>query len=386
MKIDAMVIRENFYSINEKTLENYYKNVFGQDLKISTGKPLDFSKIVIYPKINAIVTRTPSKKVLKYIFSEFNVRNNWQKFILGKLYTGSCLFSLGLMATKTLSFHKQCPLSDNILIWPCNRKIRIFDFENMFVDSIVKEGFTKKYFNSELTFRLSSSYDFIPPILKYGENWYREKILSGQPLARIADNNQYNYSCDDAIIYMRSIIKDTIIYIDSVSYVNKLLHNVVELIATAKVEKKITTGDKIHQMAELCSIKAKELPIKIPIALSHGDLQSGNLWVDTDKKKTYIIDWETNDIRSIWYDPATLLLSTRRNNGVLNMVHNCNSLEVKNAVLINDSCKDYNMESVMGILILEDIIFYLQDNLELPLDWGGELIDNFGGQLTQIKW
>ena len=71
MKIDAMVIRENFYSINEKTLENYYKNVFGQDLKISTGKPLDFSKIVIYPKINAIVTRTPSKKVLKYVFSEF---------------------------------------------------------------------------------------------------------------------------------------------------------------------------------------------------------------------------------------------------------------------------------------------------------------------------
>jgi hypothetical protein len=386
MKIDAMVEREDFYLINEKTLENYFKIVFSKDLKISTNEPFTASKVVIYPKINAIVTRTPSKKVLKYIFSEFNVRNNWQKFILGKLYTGICLFSFGLLATKTLRFHKHCPVGDNILIWPCNRKIRIFDFENMFVDSIVKEGFTKKYFNSELTFRLRSSYDFIPPILKYGENWYREIILPGQPLARISDNNQYNKSCNDAIIYMKTIIEKTIRYVDPIEYAHKLLQSIIELLGKAKDEKKITTGDEIYGIAKLCAIKAKKAKKKIPIAVSHGDLQSGNLWVDVDKKKTYIIDWETNDIRSIWYDPATLLLSTRRYNGVLNMANDCNTLNVKNALFINDSCKEYNMESIIGILILEDIIFYLEDNLELPLEWGGDLIDNFGRQLMRLNW
>jgi len=386
MKIDAMVIREDFYLINEKTLENYFKSVFGHDLTISTSKPFSSSKIVVYPKINAIVTRTPSRKVLKYVFSEFNVRNNWPKFILGKLYTSICLLSFGLMATKTLRFHKRSPVGDNILIWPCNRKIRIFDFKNMIVDSIVKEGFTKKYFNSELAFRLNSSYEFIPPILKHGENWYRESILSGQPLARIFDKNQYKKSCDDAIIYMKTIIEETITYVDSVRYSNKLLQTVIELLGIAEERKKITTGESIHRIAELCSIKAKNLQKKIPIAVSHGDLQSGNLWVDIDKKKTYIIDWETNALRSIWYDPATLLLSTRRYNGVLNMVNDFNTSNVKDAVLINDSCKDYNMESIIGILVLEDIIFYLEDNLELPLDWGGDLIDNFGKQLMRLNW
>jgi hypothetical protein len=386
MKIDAMIKRENFYSINEKTLENYFKNVYGLELQISTGKPLDYSKIVIYPKINAIVTRTPSKLVLKYVFSEFNVRNNLRKFILGKLYTGFCLYSFGLLATKTLKFHKQSPVRDNILIWPCNRKIRIFDFENMFVDSIVKEGFTKKYFNKELTFRLSSNYHFVPAILKNGENWYREGILPGQPLARLSDNYQFGKSCDDAIIYMKTIVEDTIVYIDTVGYINKLLDNIIELLILAKVKKNILTGDSINQIAKLCAIKAKDLPLKIPYALSHGDLQSGNLWVDTNSSQTYIIDWETNDFRSIWYDPATLLLSTRRNNGVLNMVNNCNSSEVKKAVLINDSFKDYNMKAVMGLLVLEDIVFYLQDNLELPLNWGGDLIDTFGRQLMKIRW
>ena len=125
---------------------------------------------------------------------------------------------------------------------------------------------------------------------------------------------------------------------------------------------------------------------KIPFALSHGDLQSGNLWVDTKNRRTLIIDWETNDYRSIWYDPATFLLSTRRDNGVYDMITNRNSEKVKNAVLINDSIKTYNMDGVIGIIILEDIVFCLEDNLELQSNWGKENIDQLGKQLKKIKW
>ena len=73
MKIDAMREREDFYSINEKTLEDYYNKVFAYDLKISTCNASVFKHVFVYPKINAIVTRFPSRKVLKYIFAEFRI-------------------------------------------------------------------------------------------------------------------------------------------------------------------------------------------------------------------------------------------------------------------------------------------------------------------------
>ena len=385
MKIDAMRKREDFYSINEKTLEDYYNKVFAYDLKISTCNASVFKHVFVYPKINAIVTRFPSRKVLKYIFAEFNVRNNILKFIAGKLYTALCLFSGGLIASKTLKFFNFCPMHKNSLILPCNRKIRIFDFENSIVDSIVKEGFTMKYFNNELSFRLRSTYSFVPVIIIYGENWYREPLLPGQPLARIADDIQYKVSCNYAIAHIKKIADDTLEYENSIKYAKELYEKIESLISEAKEKKKIATGDILLKTAKKAFDKARLLQNGVPIVLSHGDLQAGNIWVDTLNNRTYIIDWETYAKRSIWYDAATLLIAMRRHNGVINMVSNCKSEAVKNAVLINDSKKDYNMESVMGILILEDIIFYLEDNLELSLDWGRDLIDNYGRQLINIK-
>lgn len=386
MNIEAMVLREDFYSINEKTLEKYYKNILGYDLKISTHKYSIFRNVYIYPKINAIVTRFPSHRVLEYILSEFNIRNNLGKYIIGKLYVIICLFSGGLMSTKTLLIQNFSPLNKNILIWPCNRKIRIFNFENNTVDSIVKESFTKKYFNNEVKFRIQNTYSFVPAILDYGENWYREPLLPGQPLARVTNENQYIKSCYDAISFLKTIADSTLKLINVDDYTTELLKTIDKLIKISKVKKKISTGDNIYHIAQSACKRAKFLQCKVPLVLSHGDLQSGNIWVDTKKGETFVIDWETNGLRSIWYDSATLLLSTRRHNGMINMVKDRNTEKVKKAVLFNDSNKEYDMDAVIGILILEDIIFYLEDNLELQLDWGGDLIDRYGKQLMQLKW
>jgi len=381
-----MVKRENFYSINEKTLEDYYKFVHGVKLTIKTSNYSLLQKVFIYPKINTIVTRRPSSLVIKYLLAEFNVRTSIIKFILGKIYTFACLYSGGVLSSKALVFSGHNPMTDSILVLPCNRKIRIIDFDNQHIDSIIKEGFTRKYFVNELSFRQKSKYPFVPSILLHGENWYREPLLKGQPLARVTDSRQYALSSKMAIDHIGLISRDTLNFVDSEQYARTLLNHIRELIPLAEKNKHIRHGQVLLDVSEEAFSKTRRLPDTIPTAIAHGDFQSGNIWVDPVENQTFLIDWETVAVRSIWYDPATLLLSTRRHNGIINMVTACESQHIRDSILINDSNKSYHMEAVVGILILEDLIFYLEDNLELPEDWGGDLIDNYASQLKNIKW
>tara|TARA_R110001583_G_scaffold56717_1_gene170926 strand:+ start:15585 stop:16748 length:1164 start_codon:yes stop_codon:yes gene_type:complete len=386
MKIDQMLVRENFYLILKETLERYYSVVHNTDVVISIKGNSILKDGCVYPKINTITTQFPSKNVRDYIFTEFNARNSFIKYLKGKLYTALCLFTGGLMSKKTLVFEKNKPIDNEILIWPCNRKIRVFDFKKGYVDSIIKESFTDKYFKKEVSFRSNSNYSFVPKISSHGDIWYREQLLIGQPLARITDEKQFEKSRIDTINNMKKIVEDTIKYVVVDIYVEKLYKHINELILDANKRKKITTGETILEAAMVARTKTKLLPTQIPIAVSHGDLQEGNIWVDTKNKKTLIIDWETNDYRSIWYDPATLLLATRSNNGIYNMCLNCKKEETKNAILTNDNNKLYDMEGILGIIILEDIVFHLEDNLELQFDWGKENIDEMGKQLKKIIW
>ena len=386
MKIDQMLVREKFYVILKETLERYYSVVHSTDVVITIKGNSIFKDGCVYPKINTITTQFPSKNVRDYIFTEFSARNSFVKYLKGKLYTALCLFSGGLMSKKSIVFENNKLIDNNILIWPCNRKIRIFNFKTGSVDSIIKESFTDKYFKKEVSFRVNSNYTFVPKISSYGDIWYREKLLIGQPLARVKDEYQFAKSRVDVINNMKKIVEDTVKYVDVDNYVEKLCKYINKLILQAEKRKNITTGKYILEATISARKKTKLLQTKIPIAISHGDLQEGNIWVDTKNKKTLIIDWETNDYRSIWYDPATLLLSTRSNNGVYNMFLNRKKEETKNAILTNDKDKSYDMEGVMGIVLLEDIVFRLEDNLELQFDWGKENIEDIGKQLKRIIW
>lgn len=381
-----MVEREDFYKIAEKTLEEYYSVVYNKKISISVVSPSIKSKILVYPKINAITTRFPGKKVIAYSYDEFNVRNNFLKFVLAKIYVTFCMFTGGLFAEKSIKYSDYSLFNSNILISPANRKIRIYDFENGVVDAIIKDSFTKKYFENELNFRLNNSYDFILPIIGHGGNWYREKILPGQPLARIKNQRLYNKSVIETISYIKKIADDTIQLVDSKEYSNNLFKNISQKLLVARETKKIKYFDIITEIAQIALKKALLLNGPLPLVESHGDLQSGNVWVDKKAEKTYIIDWETHEKRSIWYDCATILLSIRRANKLKEMAENYDTNAIREALLANDTCKEYNMQAVIGIIILEDIMFYLDDMLELPLDFGGDIFDRITLEMDKMGW
>lgn len=381
-----MELREDFYKINENTLKRYFKIVHGKDVDVKTKGYNFWNRVVIYPHLGSIVTRVPNRKILEFWLNEYNIRNNCTKYILAKLYVLVCFFSFGLFAGKGLYISDKNVFSRSIAIIPSNRKIRIYNFGTGYVDAIIKDTFTKKYFDNEVSFRLNTVYNFVPLILEHGDNWYREKILSGQPLARIKNKRLYKKCVTNVVKYIGIIADSTLEYIDALDYSRNLYTEILRKMNIAKTNKHINCYDIIIEIVEAALSKAGLLDAPLPTVESHGDLQSGNVWVDVKKEKTYIIDWETHDRRSIWYDCATLLLSTRRANKLKEMMDNCEMENVKSAVLINDSRKNYNMQAVMGIITLEDIMFYLDDMLELPQNFGGDIFNQIAGELNMMGW
>ena len=381
-----MVLREDFYKINENTLKIYFKTVHGKDVNIETRGYNLKNHLVVYPHVGSIMTRTPSMKILSFLLKHYNIRNKLFKRLLAKLYVLSCFFSYGLLAEKGLLISDKGVINNSIAIMPANRKIRIYYFEEGYVDAVIKNNFTRKYFDNELCFRLNNSYDFVPKIISYGKDWYREEILYGQPLARITDEKLYDKSVNDAAKYMGIIARDSLEYIDASNYMEELYEEIQMKMNVAKARKNINCYGKILEISKNALRNSMSLNAPIPVAKSHGDLQSGNVWVDTVNERTYIIDWETHQKRSIWYDCATIFLSTRRVNMLKKIMDNREKNYVKQAILFNDDNKDYDMLAVIGIITLEDIIFYLDDMLELPLDYGGKIFDLAAEEFDKMGW
>lgn len=338
MKITEMLQREDFYKINKKTLRRYYGNASGSS-----------TKLYIYPRLNAIVTSSPSKKVISYLNTEYSVRSLVKRIVaLG--YVNACMVSKGLLADKAITIHNN--LSNDILIYPCNKKYRVFDFYKETVSVIIKDGFDNSDLLHEIEFRKQQDNpEFIPRLLLCSAEGYTEKIINGVPLARITDNKKYNiikkrayklfkdyYSKDDRVISTKDYIEKTIRAID------KLL------------KKKANNYDEVKQVVSLLQNRI-DLSGNIKLCFSHGDFQAGNIWIDNNDH-IFIIDWESWGERSVWYDHATLFNSLRPGDisGFLNSS-------------INTQEK--------ATVLLEDIVFQLKELNSLPYDFGIEGFNNY---------
>jgi thiamine kinase-like enzyme len=112
----------------------------------------------------------------------------------------------------------------------------------------------------------------------------------------------------------------------------------------------------------------------VPLFLSHGDLQQGNIWL-TSSDEIIIIDWETAKERSPYYDYATLHHSLR-------MEHS--KQKIYDNILIDEGVKDRFgiCNSLFARIILaEELEYRVEDVISLP---GSEGLDGFNDVLNQL--
>lgn len=334
MKISFMLKREDFYSINQKTLEKYYATC-------KTKK-----RLYIYPELNAIVTARPSKLVRQYLYTEFRVNGSFLKRFLVRLYATVMLNSGGLLAAKSVVVHTDA--TKDTLIYPCNKKYRIFDFAKNQVSVLGKDGFPTDDLQHEIEFRTGNKAGFIPGLICSSEQGYSEVIIDGCPVARAGE--RMTSLCDKAFAIWSDYISSSIQMIPAVEYAKQLADQFRELNnRLQKLNKQVDNNQLDLLWTELQNI-LQAFQENVPVGLSHGDLQAGNIWVENKTDKLYIIDWESWKNRSTWYDRALLYEGLRRTDG----------LEKYSA------CRDF----IHTTVLMEDILFRMTELTTLPLNYG----------------
>lgn len=385
MKIDALLKREDFYTILEQTLNHYYKDILGLEVMVRVEDNNRSNNVVVYPKLNKIISRHPHSKIISGIHRSFNINDNPLKRLCAQAYISLLLHSGGLFATKSIWYSDISIFSPWQEICGGNKKIRINDRKNMISDVVMKSGFADDYFRSEMEFRLNHNAKYLVPIREYGDDWYRETLLDGESLARIINPTSYESSLNTAMKYLDEMIEASKEYVSGILYAKKLeqeitdnLNNIYQVKKDFTFEKKIIDEFIYKQLEKVRTIQ------NIPVALSHGDFQTGNVFVEKTGQ-VYIIDWETYKVRSIWYDAITIKLFIRRNGRWKHILENRRDTLVTDAIYSFDRERVCKVDQIIPVLLLEDLSFRLKDALMVPSDLGCEALNSFIGEVIGEK-
>lgn len=373
MGIDGMLEREDFYKILQDTIIDYYSRVRHIDVRCSK-EYFDGSEELRLFFWGSMVCRPKKPKGAKgHLKAELNIRGSLWKYLAGKVMVYYMMYTKTKYSPGCIYLTKNV-LGYNELISPQNRSIRFYNYDKSTVDCIIKKGFTDKYFNNQIAFRKKYKYDFMVPMIDSGEGWFREPILKGHPLARVTGKGKYQKGIDTAVQYIQRLANDTLEYTSSQEYIQGLLAKARLLTEQAKQKKNISTYDKCTAILDFVEKGLSFVSMEIPTCMSHGDFQTGNIWVDNDGK-VLLYDWETAGRRSVWYDGATLLYSLRRIYGWEQFFTNPNPVHS----LVCDPNKNRTTEeyeSIKRMVLLEDYLFLIEDMMELPETWGGDVFDD----------
>lgn len=385
MTILEMFEREDIYHILEVTMHEYYRDICGKDVDVKIGKRKIGSRLLIYPRLGIIVSRCPSWAVIRRTYVSFDVQGNLAKKLFAWGYITLCFMTFGLLAHAEMRLSDYSVFTNGTVIIPSNRKIRIYRYDKGFVDSILKYCFNDYYFKNEVAIRKEPKYDFILGLEDFGERWYREALLKGRCLVRISPSKYDSYMerVFDALSTIHSSETDFVLsgkyILEHADECSKKLQKIVE-------NKHIQCGDKIQKVIDKIVDAYGKTAEQIPLTLTHGDLQTGNIYLDETTDRLYIIDWETAAKKSIWYDAATVLCSTRRKGKFSSMINSREAESVKSSILHFDADKQRNMNLVSAILILEELTFFLDEIIDLPGDMGAEIIERFEYEVDNINW
>ena len=341
MKISYMLKREDFYAINEHTLKTVYRNSKKE------------KRLYIYPELNTIVVARPSKAVRRYLYTEFRVNGSSLRRLLIRLYVGVLLNSCGILAAKSIKLNTDA--DENTLIYPCNKKYRVFDFDKEQVSVVAKDGFPRDGLFNEISFRTQNTADFIPGLISCDESGYVERIIDGLPVARAGART--DELVDRAFSLWNDYIAPHTIIIPAVDWAMKLQKETADLLKRVEAMGKMVNTEALQAVLERLSRVLCSSEDDVPVSLSHGDLQPGNIWVENGTDKLYIIDWESCAQRSVWYDRAALYEGLRREDGLQRYVRN-HSL-------------------IHATVLLEDVVYRLAELVSLPYNYGCKEFDAY---------
>lgn len=369
------------YQNNEITIKNLFHESMGLDARIDTHRNIFFGEWLRYDRFELVAPRRPTLEIIKFVPSLLDIYGVRSRVLPSQIARIAYISSFGILASASMSIEGIDSLGKNMIFWLRRHSIRLFDFSSGQVTCFLNDELPNDAIINSIKFRQKYNYPFLIELIDSGDNWFREKILSGTSLSKIKNAELYKQSVKLALNDIKELGRDTINYQDNDEYIDFLREDILKKLLIYE-KSQLINGNFLRLLLDKLCLKAAKSDKPVPIVLAHGDFHSNNILVDNNNH-IYIIDWETNSYRSIWYDPATLLCKFKFRAGMRNLWLDSSRVQVKDAILINDQQKNYNMESVAAILILERLhgLFSL---MHLNFQNGRQILGDFTENLHDL--
>jgi predicted Ser/Thr protein kinase len=352
MKISQLVLREDFYSILEKTI---VKNTFFSNLQKSESNAIYKS----FQYLNIIFNTGLPNKCKYLLVHEYTLSQSKIKMLGQKVY----VFFAFLPLINNVFVHKRLRLPLSIRRYAIvggNHRVRLFDENLKKINVLLKDGENSKFVSNDIECRIKNDIDYAPKILSFGKDWLIEEYISGVPFNRIIDRELLNNSFEVIVDkHMNALVIPTKNTISIEDYLQKTLDEIYSLIRLINGNDNLriqleNTVKRIHSKI------VNEDVSTIEISLTHGDFQKGNMRI-TPNNETVVIDWEAADNRFYLYDLYVLLSGIREGKGLKYGI----SLffEGLNRYEILDP--KYSKYVVTALLCLEELRFNMNEDISL---------------------
>ena len=269
------------------------------------------------PTINALFSVRAAAKVFE---------TPWREYLRGPnpiatashavfLLASTAPVARALMASHHVRIEPDLDGAEEVLILGGNSRMKLVDHGRGRVTTILKEGFDETLIRRELLFRESGRVAMAPPLLEVSDDRqaFVEPLLHGTVADRLLSRSRAGAALLESLDACDRLAEGMRKTVPLAEWCRAALGA-----AGAAAERVRDDGsgvvrravDWLEWMCLWLTSEGREGGRELETAVSHGDLQPGNVLVE--KERVWLIDWERVDERVPWYDAMTLALDARR--------------------------------------------------------------------------
>ncbi|MDA9146319.1 hypothetical protein N9O15_02125 [Gammaproteobacteria bacterium] len=312
MKISELKLKEDFEAIFSKTVQKFFLDYHQLSLEVNFKRACYRGGFFQNDRLNFIWHKDLSWVHYISVVGEYRHADSLFLRFARMAYIAFCFCPLlrWLLNSGSVTITTTGYLQKSIGFIPGNHSIRIVDFAEDICWVLKKEGSDSAFLEQEVLARRICE-RFSPALISSDKdfNWLCEERIVGFPVDRVAKaaalEPELNKFLSESLtwIYMRERVETPFL-----SYTNFLWVEVLEKLKETDIE-----ADALHNLKDWALEEKFPLDQQVTIALSHGDLQRGNIYrVD---EHFLLIDWEYSTVRSVFYDALVFEADVRRIEG-----------------------------------------------------------------------
>lgn len=317
MRISEMQRREPFAEILHETLKNVIRQRYS-NVEVLSPDATGGSTWLMQPLLSACFVPHLATRARHFLRDNFRYSPvTWRaplQWLLGTFLASP--FGLRLGAKPAFKLSAAIPDEAHLLVVPGNQRIRFFNFSTGTCMVFLKHGFSTQTMLREIQVRGSGVTGPFPSLTAYSADgmWFEEPIIDGFALPRIRPGLDRVGFEREAVRLLGDWLASSTTECPGKEYVERLI---------GEVREHLQSNTWVHEFGfrtlsawiDVLGVISSRMET-VPVAMTHGDFQPGNILVESATHRVYLIDWEHSARRFRYFDQLVYGLGVRSARGL----------------------------------------------------------------------